>query len=74
MNIESIKSEFEKSGWKNVGPGSYLNVVFDLVGSRRFTITKWKILVKVLPMLDQVEAAVWKANFGELRRKSKSLI
>jgi hypothetical protein len=74
MNIESIKSEFEKSGWKNVGPGSHLNVVFDLIGSRRFTITKWNILVKVLPMLDQAEAAVWKANFEELSRRSKSLI
>jgi len=74
MNLNLIKSELETAGWKNVGPGSHLDVAFDLVGSRRFTITKWNILVKVLPVLNRAEAAVWKANFGELSRRSKSLI
>lgn len=74
MNLDLIKSDLEKAGWKNVGPGSHLDIAFDLVGSRRFTITKWSVLVKVLPVLDQATVDVWKANFAELSRRSKSLI
>jgi hypothetical protein len=74
MDINFLKGEFENAGWKNVGPGSHFDVAFDLVGSRRFMITKWNILVKGLPVLDSAAAAAWKANFEALSRRSKSLI
>ena len=74
MNTDLIKSEFEKAGWKQVQPRSHLNIDFDLVGYRRFTITKWNILVKVLPLLDQTAADVWKDNFERISKKSKSFI
>ena len=74
MTLDFIKGELEKAGWKKVDPGNHMEIAFDLVGSRRFAITKWNILVKTLPVLNRAEASVWKANFEELSRRSKSLI
>ncbi len=74
MNVNVIKNGLEGAGWKQVQPGSHLGIEFDLVGYRRFTITKWNILVKVLPMLDQTTANVWKDNFEHIGKKSKSLL
>lgn len=67
-----IKSELEKAGWKQVQMGSHLDIDFDLAGYRRFTITKWNILDKVLPLLDQTAADIWKDNFERINKRSKS--
>lgn len=74
MDLEYIKMELAKAGWKNIYPGHHMEIDFDLVGSRYFTLTKWNILVRRLPLLDQVAASIWQENFKKISRKSKSLI
>jgi len=74
VNTELIKNELENEGWKDVRPGSHMDIHFDLVGRRSFILTKWNILVKVLPMLDEKVVDIWKANFESISRKSKSPI
>lgn len=72
--IGLIKSGLEEVGWKNVQPANHMDIEFDLVGDRRFTLTKWNVLVKVLPVLDDTTANIWKENFEVLNKNSKSLI
>jgi hypothetical protein len=74
IEIGLIKSGFEEAGWKNVQPANHMDIEFDLVGYRRFTLTKWNVLVKVLPVLDKTTANIWKENFEIFSKKSKSLI
>jgi hypothetical protein len=74
MNLEYVRGELTKGGWKKVQPGQHLGLTFDLVGERHFALTKWNILVKVLPKLDAGAAEEWKANFAMISKKSQSLI
>ncbi len=74
MNFEFLKNELEKDGWKNLHPDRYLETDFNLVGSRYFTLTKWTILVKVLPTLDQAATEKWKTIFETTSKKSQSYI
>ena len=74
IEIGLIKSGFEEAGWKNVQPANHMDIEFDLVGYRRFTLTKWNVLVKVLPVLDKTTANIWKENFEIFSKKSKSQI
>lgn len=73
MNVHLIKRGFEEAGWKQVQPGHHLGIDFDLVGHRRFLITKWHILIKALPVLDQPTANAWRDNFERMSKKSKSV-
>lgn len=73
MNIDPIKSGFEGAGWKNVQPRSHFGIAFDLVGERRF-LTKWNVLLKVLPLLDETTVNAWRGNFERISNQSKSLI
>ena len=74
MNIDYIKSELSKSGWKNLNNGPYMEIDFDLVGSRRFTLTKWNVLVKRISQLNQDAVSEWQQNFETISKKSKSFI
>jgi hypothetical protein len=74
MNLDYIKSQLSKAGWKNIQPGSHVEIDFDLVGSRHFLFTKWNVLVKVLPILDREATTTWQANFKRISQKSKSFI
>ena len=74
MHLDNIKLRLSQNGWKDIGSGIYLGIGFDLVGSRRFLFTKWRVLVKTIPILDRDALLLWRSNFETISKKSKSLI
>lgn len=75
MNLDYVRSELARAGWGNLQPRPHMGIDFDLAGSRRFfLITKWDILVKVVPLFDQETANHWQANFTLISNRSKSLL
>ena len=74
MNLDDVKVGLSQTGWRDLGAGSYLGTSFDLIGSRQFLLTKWKVLVKSLPFLDRVTFLGWKSDFERMSKDSKSLI
>lgn len=74
INLEPIRDAFTKAGWKDVHAGNHNGICFDLIGSRRFTITKWNVLVKALQLLDRDMLALWQGRFEALSKASKSLL
>lgn len=73
MDLEYLKSELTKAGWKKLDSGSHMEFDFDLIGVRYFTLTKWNILVKTIPLLNQDTVAQWEDTFKTINKKSKSL-
>ena len=71
MNIGYLTTQLQQVGWKNIGPKVHMDLPFDLVGERTFTLTKWNILIKTIPVLDEPSAAVWQSNFKSISEKSK---
>lgn len=74
MNLDYLQSELSKAGWRDVQRRAHMGIEFDLVGYRRFTLTKWSVLVKALPVLDEATAAHWAGQFQSMSRKSQSWI
>jgi len=74
MDLAYLRYELERAGWRDLGPGQHMGFPFELIGRRRYTLTRWDVLVKVLPRLDQAIANVWRNNFQEINRRSKSWI
>ncbi len=74
MRTEVLQQELTKAGWKRVAPARYLERDFDLVGTRWFTFTKWRVLVKTLPVFNSATAAEWIQTYYAISRASKSLI
>ena len=72
MTLDYVRDRLVQAGWRDVRPGLHMEVAFDLVGRRRFTLTKWSALVKALPVLDQATAAQWAAHFERISAQSKS--
>jgi hypothetical protein len=71
MNLTYLTAQLQQAGWKNIGPNIHMDLQFDLVGERNFTLTKWNILIKTLPMLDAPTVSVWQSNFKAISEKSK---
>jgi hypothetical protein len=74
MEIEPLQKGLATIGWKDVRPAQVQGLDFDLVGTRNWTLTKWSILVKVLPRLDAGTANLWQQHFQMLSKASKSYI
>ena len=74
MHLDNLKLRLSQKGWKDTDPGTYLGIGFDLIGSRRFLLTEWRVLVKTVPLLDRDALLFWKSNFEMISKKSKSLI
>src|SRR4051812_1203543 len=71
MDIGHLTAQLQQAGWKNIGPNVHMDLPFDVVGDRRFTLTKWHILIKIIPVLDARSASVWQANFRSMSDASK---
>ncbi len=74
MDLEPLQNALLESGWRDVEPGRCQDIDFDLIGWRRFLITKWRVLVQTVPVLDQPAVQLWAKHFDKLSRKSKGLI
>ena len=68
MDLEYLKSELTKAGWKKLDSGSHMEFDFDLIGVRYFTLTKWNILVKTIPLLNQDTVAQWEDTFKTIKK------
>lgn len=73
MNQEIIKTELSNIGWNSLHKGTYKDIEFDIIGSRTFVITSWKILVKFIPILDKNNLQKWNENFIYMSKKNKSM-
>jgi len=71
MEISYLESRLIDLGWNTIRPGSYGGVPFDLIGSRRFTIIPWKVLIKRIPVLDRGVLHEWNEIFAKLSRAAK---
>lgn len=74
MDLDQLRNDLIADGWGEVGPGRHLGIDFDLVGSRRYTLTKWNILVKAVPKLDAEAAVAWQGTFNTIGDASKSFL
>ena len=74
MNLDYLRNRLATDGWQDVRPRQHLGIDFDLVGSRKFTLTPWTVLVKTLPRLDRETIGNWRASFEMLSDKSKSYL
>lgn len=72
MDLRDLELELASSGWKDLRPGDAAGERFDVLGSRRFGPTPWRIYVRALPVLDSAAIAHWKDVFGQLSEASKS--
>ena len=71
MNLQSLKAQLSSSGWKNISPGEYKGIEFNLIGTRHFAFLPWHILVRSLPLLDIPTLAGWQKIFDDLNASSK---
>jgi len=75
MDLTQFEAGLKERDWENLQHGSHFGVDFDLIGERRcLAATKWNVLVKVLPVLDERTLATWTANFEDLCKRSNNLI
>jgi len=72
MKVDDLKYRLSDIGWKDIAPGRYMGIDFDIIGSRRFLFTKWTVLVKRINSLDRDEIAKWQTLFQTFSEKSKS--
>ena len=73
MTVNPIKKQLELLGWEYVSPGSHFGEEFDLVGSRRFMLTRWNLLIKYVDVLDDEEVRRCATSLLHISTKSKSL-
>lgn len=73
MNLEYLRQDLAQAGWKELQPGQYLGIPFDLIGGKG-GLTKWNVYVCVIPRLDQATASTWQQNFQLMNKKAKSII
>jgi hypothetical protein len=74
MSLDFLQSELSRTGWRDVERRSYMDCEFDLVGSRWFTVTRWTVVVKEIPVLDEASGARWAAQFQRMSRESQGPI
>lgn len=73
MSEDPIRKQLERLGWEYVSPRSHFGEEFDLVGSRRFMLTRWNLLIKYVDVLDDEEVRRCAASLLHISAKSKSL-
>lgn len=73
MNLDFLQNELTKAGWRDLRSGQHLGFDFELVGHRGYYLEKYYVLVKVLPILDQQTAVVWKTIYNDLNKRTKSI-
>lgn len=75
MDMHCIIGELARAGWKNVGPGSYMGIEFDFVGSRKaLGMVQWNVLVKFIPLLDSEATKVWADSFKQMNKQAQSWV
>ena len=73
MVLEGLKYQLTKDGWKDVQPGMFAGISFDLITSRKKWGASLRVLVKVLQEADEGTMTIWRAHFNELRKRSKGI-
>ena len=72
MNLDQLAKWLIDDGWKDVRPGNYVGIDFDLVGNRGYFDDKWKLLVKKLLRLDRKIARGWHTKFDNAGNETKN--
>jgi hypothetical protein len=70
--LDGLPDDLTRAGWHSVGMGSHNGIDFEIIGSRRFFFTKWRVLVRRLQDFDRLSAETVLQDFETLSSKSKS--
>ncbi len=75
VDMPCLIGELARAGWKNVGPGSYMGMEFNCVGSRKaLGMVQWNVLVKFMPLLDSEATTVWADSFKQMNKQAQSWV
>ena len=70
--LDGLCRDLTRAGWHSLSMGSHNGVDFEILGSRRFFFTKWRVLVRRLQHFDRPSAEAVSRDFETLSSKSKS--
>ena len=70
--LDGLSRDLTTAGWHSLSMGSHYGIDFEIIGSRRFFFTKWRVLVRRLQHFDRPGAEAASRDFETLSSKSKS--
>jgi hypothetical protein len=70
--LDGLSRDLTRAGWNSLGKGSHYGIDFEIIGSRRFFFSKWRVLVRRIQHFDRTRAEAASRDFEILSSKSKS--